>query len=395
MISVLMVVALISAAPAFDLQLLDGKTTSGSLVEISAGRVAIDTRSGRESLDTATLLSISAKQARPASRASDVIIELTDGSIACARQCVVYGATASITASDGTVLEMPSKVIRTIRLQPPSESLDVEWTRLTKAKIESDLLIVRKGASLDYHQGVIHDVTEEAVQFDFDGEILPVKRSKIYGLVYRHGDEPKLPEPVCRITDSSGSQWAARSLTLSDKLHWTTPAGVNVSQPLDAIMQIDFSRGKIVYLSDLEPDSVRWTPYFSGIGGVPAVVEQFYAPRYDRGVDARPLQLGGVEYHKGLAIHSRTELMYRLHERYGHFQAIAGIDDAVRPSGKIRLIVRGDDSVLLDTVLTGRDAPRSIDLNVAGTSRLTIVVDFAEGFSAGDHLLLCNARLSK
>ena len=76
------------------------------------------------------------------------------------------------------------------------------------------------------------------------------------------------------------------------------------------------------------------------------------------------LQLGGVVYGKGLALYCRTELVYRLPGRFSRFQAVAGIDDAVRPNGKVRLVVRGDDKVLLEAVIPGSDAPRPIDLDV-------------------------------
>ena len=79
-------------------------------------------------------------------------------------------------------------------------------------------------------------------------------------------------------------------------------------------------------------------------------MEQFYAPRFDRNFDGGPLQLGGTPYRKGLALHGRTELVYRLPDRFSRFRAVAGIDDAVRPGGKVRLVVRGDDKVLLDAV---------------------------------------------
>jgi beta-galactosidase len=107
------------------------------------------------------------------------------------------------------------------------------------------------------------------------------------------------------------------------------------------------------------------------------------------------LLLAGTSYRKGLALHGHTEIMYRLPGSFSHFRAVAGIDDAVRPSGKTRLVVRGDDNVLLDVVILGNDAPRNIELNVASVRRLTIVVDFADSLSAGNDLLLCNARLSK
>ncbi len=70
-------------------------------------------------------------------------------------------------------------------------------------------------------------MTEDAVHFDLDGDVLPVKRTKIYGLVYHHGAGTELPPAVCRITDAAGSQWSANTLSLSEKLQWTTPSGVS------------------------------------------------------------------------------------------------------------------------------------------------------------------------
>jgi hypothetical protein len=254
--------------------------------------------------------------------------------------------------------------------------------------------VVRKGDSIDYHKGVLHDVTADTVRFEVDGEVLPIKRSKVFGFARRHGAEAKMPPPVCRITDTAGSQWMVRSLSGAEKLQWTTPAGLSVVQAANKIVQIDFSGGKIVYLSDLKPESVHWTPYF-GAGKPLGAVEQFYAPRYDHNFDANPLQLAGVQYRKGLALHCRTEIVYRLPGPFGHFRAVVGIDDAVRPGGKARLIVRGDEKVMLDALITGVEAPRILDLDLTAVRRLTIVVDFGDNLTTGEYLLLCNARLSK
>ena len=111
-------------------------------------------------------------------------------------------------------------------------------------------------------------------------------------------------------------------------LQWTTPGGVKVERPLAEIKSFDFSLGKVQYLSDLKPESVVWTPFF-GQGQVSPTLERFYAPRMDRNFESNPLQLEKTIYSKGLALHSRTEIVYRLPGAYGRFKAVAGIDDAV------------------------------------------------------------------
>ncbi len=391
----MLAILLTTAAPAFEIQTLDGQTLVGPLVELSADRVTVDASGGRVSIESDKLVSIAAKEKPPVpANTSGLIVELADGSTIYARQYTAQGSLAKITLPDGLVLESPLNAVRTVQFEQKPGTLSAEWNRLVKMNADSDLLMFHKGDNLDYQQGVLRDVTEDAVQFDLDGELLPVKRTKVFGFVYRHRVEATMPAAVCRITDVSGSQWAVRSLSSSDKMQWTTPSGIHVSLATDKIAQIDFSGGKIVFLSDLKPESVRWTPFF-GAGKSLGAVERFYAPRYDRNFDGGPLLLSGVTYKKGLALHCRTETVYRLPDRFSRFMATAGIDDAVRPGGKARLIVRGDDNLLLDTVITGADLPKAVDLDLTGVRRLTIIVDFGDTLNAGDYLLLCNARLRK
>jgi hypothetical protein len=297
--------------------------------------------------------------------------------------------------ADGEVVETPANMVQTVLFAAlQTGELQSDWSRLATMKTDADLLILRSGNGLDYQKGVLHDVTEEVVRFDLDGKVLPVKRAKVFGFIYHHGTPSEMPPALCRITDASGSVWPVRSMSLGEKLQWTTPAGAGVSQSFENIARIDFSAGKLLYLSDLKPDSITWTPYFGARKPLP-VMKQFYAPRFDRGFDGPVLRLGGVEYPKGVALHSRTELAYRLPERFSRFLAIAGIPDAVRPSGKVRLVVRGDDKVLFESTFAGNDRPRPIDLDVTGVRRLIILVDFDDGLNRGDQLLLCNARVSK
>jgi len=393
--ALLLAILLTTAAPAFEIQTLDSRTLIGPLVELSADRATIDASGGRISMEADKIVSIVAKE-KPAAivNASSLVVELVDGSTIFARQYTSRDSQAKITLAGGDVLDVPLNSVRTVRFQTKSGALSAEWERLVKNGADSDVLMFHKGDSLDYQQGVLRDVTEDAVQFDLDGELLPVKRSKVFGVVYRHRAGAALPASVCRITDASGSQWAVRTLSFSDKFQWSTPSGVNVSLPSDKIVQVDFSGDKIVFLSDLKPESVRWTPFF-GVGKSLGAVERFYAPRYDRNFDGGPLVLSGTSYKKGLALHCRTEMVYRLPDRFSRLLATAGIDDAVRPGGKARLIVRGDGNLLLDSVITGAELPKAVDVDVAGVRRLTIIVDFSDTLNAGDYLLLCNARLRK
>ncbi len=392
---IFLAILLTSATPAFEAATLDGRTVVGPIVELTSQRLTIAAGSGRVSIPTTQLLTVLPKQNPAAAGVVGVVVQLADGSVIQGRQYVADGSRARITLAGGEVVEPPTGIVQTVLcglLQ--TAELKSDWARLTSMKTDADLLIVRSGSGLDYQKGILHEVTEDVVRFDLDGKVLPAKRAKVFGLVYHHGAAVAMRSPICRITDAAGSLWVVQSLSLGDKLQWTTPAGVSAAQPLENIARIDFSAGKLLYLSDLKPDSIAWTPFFAA-SEPPAAMKRFYAPRFDRGFDSPMLRLGHVDYQKGIALHSRTQLVYRLPERFSRFLAVAGIADAVRPAGKVRLVLRGDDKVLFEAAFAGGDKPRPLDVDVTGVRRLTILVDFEDGINRGDHLLLCNARMSK
>jgi hypothetical protein len=253
---------------------------------------------------------------------------------------------------------------------------------------------MRKDDNLDYHAGAIRGVTEEAVQVDLDGEMVRVQRAKVHGLVYHHSAGRQLPDALCSISDVCGSSWMARSVTSSGAaIEWITPAGVTVSRPLASLVRLDFAVGNVLYLSDLKPDSVEWTPFF-GIGKELPTRLEFYSPKTDRSRSGGPLEVDGKKYAKGLCIHSRTTIVYRLRGRFGRFKAVAGIDQKLRGLGNVQLVIRGDDKILLNVAIAGNTA-KTLDLDVAGVRRLTVLVDFGENMDIGDDLDLCDARFEK
>ena len=95
-------------------------------------------------------------------------------------------------------------------------------------------------------------------------------------------------------------------------------------------------------------------------------------------------------------MHSRTEISYLLPESFARFTCLAGIDDRVRPSGNVRLVISADERVLYDGILTGGDEPVPISVEISGAARLRFLVDFGgDDTDTFDHLDLVDARLFK
>jgi len=388
------VLSLLNATPTVEIRTTNGLPLTGTIAEFSVARIALQTPSGRRSLAIEQLVGLSIVQPAESLQQSKVRIALTDGSTLRAVEYTVRNAQATVTLSGGKTLGVPTEQINNVRFAPEGDTR-AEWARILGGGSVGDRLVVRKGDTLDEHQGIMRDVTAGEVRFEVDGDVLPVKRPRVAGLIYYHAARPMLPEPACWISDVDGSRWPAQSVALDGpKLRWTTPAGLALVRPIVELKQIDFSGGKIVYLSDLTPESIQWTPYLRPDKELP-ILNEFFAPRQDLTLGMQPLKLGGKPYRKGLAIHSRTELVYRLPDRFRRFQAMVGIDDRLRPQGVMRLVIRSDQRVLLAASVTGGDAPLSVDLDLTGVRRLAIVADFAGGLDVGDHLLLCDARVIK
>lgn len=385
--------AALAVGPEVTVQTLDNRSIRGTLAELSAERLVVESPEGPTTLEIGQVLGVSlAPAAAVEAKSPQAWVELADGSTLLATSFRVAGSKAAIELADGRSVEAPIDAIVAARLQEAPESVLAEWDRIVQLRSLSDVLVTRKDAAVNYLKGAVHDIDDETVQFDYEGERIPVKRAKVLGVVYRHQPGRRLPEPVCALTDASGSHWAVRTVRLEDEWVWETSSGVSLRCPIDRLRHLDFSAGKIVFLSDLKPESVRFTPFFGSAEQIPSLAA-FYAPRMDRGFASKTLSLGGTAYARGIAMHSRTEIIYRLPGRFRRFEAVAGIDDAVRPGGNVRLVIRADQRVLLDATLRGADAPRTIDLPLDDARRLTILADFGEELGIGDYLNLCNARV--
>ena len=254
--------------------------------------------------------------------------------------------------------------------------------------------------SLTELEGILHDITPDVVHFDLDGEKLEVHREgKVEGIIYYQSRRDPSIDPLCTVEHVSGSRIHASSVRLSgDQLHLVAVSGARFDLPIQTIRTLDFSIGKIVYLSDLDPVSVEWTPFVSTSRGR-TLLERLYEPQRDRNFDGNQLALRSkgktTVYQKGLAIHSRTLLVYRLRGSFKTFLATVGIDAGAGSQGHVQLRISGDDRLLFEDSVVGDRDPLDLNLDVSGVRRLKILVDFGDDLDIADHLNLCEARVSK
>lgn len=392
---------------------LDGQTHSGTLVALSPEQVVVETSAGSQTFATRELYALRFLDAL----ADDdflppedlVSVEFSDGSSVQATSFSVEAGRATINMSEGDPMLASTRSVRAVRFFKPVAELSKQWDQIvTASDIAGDVLVIRKtrvaedengvqqeSIGLDSLEGVLYEITDDHVAFEFDGTRVEVPRHKVEGIVYFHRATNRPTDPSSRVFTLDGSAWNLKSCELKgDTFNGVSVGGVRLSLPIVNLTKIDFSVGNLVFLSDLQPDTFEWKSDLETVK-TPSVVSTWYRLRLDEGFYGGPLLLDGHSYEKGLALHSRTKLSYRLTREFERFAATAGIDDRYRADGNVTLTVSGDGKKLLSEELSGT-RQINIDLDLRGVRRLEILVDFGEdAVGYGDYLNLCNARLMK
>ena len=394
----LILAGLVSVSAAeLEVRPLDGPALKGTLVSLDGEQLKIATANGEKSLAVKELATATVTPApTPISEKPQVWVHLTGGSVIHGTRYVLKEKKIQLTLLSGETLQLAPHAIHHVRFQPLSEDSQADFDRVIKADISADVIIIRRaGKALDELDGIVRDINADTVLFEFDGEKIPVDREKVFGIRYYQPAGQKLSSPICRIVDATGSRWLVRSAKLAkDQLELQTASGVSLQLPLARLVTMDFSSGNLIYLSDLTATQVEWIPYL-GTRLASGRLNKLYEPRKDRNFSGQSLQLGNQTYAKGLAIHSRTTLVYRLTDAHKSFQAVAGIDPLMRDNGHVELVIRGDEKELFRQAISGKDKPISLNLDITGVRRLTILVDFGQQLDIADHLHLCNARITK
>jgi hypothetical protein len=373
---------------------LDGRTLSGRLQSLSAATLVLDRDGNAHAIPLADLLEVrNPAAAQPESPGDGVqIVTLQDGSRLRCRSFHASGQTLTLQHAEWGALEVPAAQVRTVLLAAEDPALSSAWKQLTERPARKDLVVIRKGDVLDHLDGVVGAIDDNTVNFLLDGDQIAIKRERIYGIVYSKKDQPGAKDAL-RVEFSSGD------LLLVRQAHWTDgqwqltrPGFPAFSAAPASVQRIDYSQGKVQYLSATEPRDVKYTPAFDYV----------FEYQRDRHLFGGPLRLGGRTYSRGLAIHSKTVLRYRLGGEFRRLTAVMGIDPEVkfdprRPEtrAQVRLEIRGDGRLLFGADVFAGDPPQNLDLSVEGVSDLEILVDFGDDSDIGDRIHLGEAKVIK
>ncbi len=328
-------------------------------------------------------------EAKPKPHDGDVVFHLSDGGRLYGE--LVGGATDAVltrTALGGGI-PLSFQHLAGIQLVRGEEFAKAEglFQSALQARLPAqDVLITRGGEEAKSVRGRLETLDAERGAFAFGERTRTFPTDKVYGVVFAVGAAKRAAYPVT--VELADGSVVSGSLERADaeRLAIATSVGATVEIKVAEVTNLRVRSPRVVYLSDLTPTGER----------TEGMLHRPWPVRRDRSVSARPLSMGGRVFDKGLGVHSRTELDYPLDRGYESLVATIGIDDAVRPAGSVVFRVVGDGKVLLDSgVVTGKDPPRDIRVDLMGVSALTLVVDYGDELDLSDQADWGGARLLK
>jgi hypothetical protein len=385
------------AAEAPRLRSLKGEEIKGDLVSLSDKEIVL--RVQDKPVTTATSQTLVLEFA-PAASLRDVKysrVELVDGTLFHCSGFAFKGKEVTLTLLSGQSVTAPLTSISYLMHEAHDASLVAAWKTQFAGKKRSYDVVVGKTATggLNYLEGTFYDASADGKTIAFtrkgDSSKVELQIDRIHGMLLLRPPDPNLPSLLCKFHDTQGSTIMARSAVLKDgKLVITTQCGVPVEYALGLVAKLDYSPGKLTYLSDFELSRVKVTET-----GALGMVHHF---KRDRNLDGTAeIRIAGKSFPKGLSMHAYCDLTFDVEGEFREFRAVAGIDDFVGPpsAGPSTLRIEGDGRELLKMTVTRKDGAKPITLNIREVQKLRIVVSSEDIFGLGCHLALGDAKVSK
>ncbi len=388
------------ALHAAEFKTLSGQTHKGELVSIGENEVKLAVEGKELAVPLAELLAIELQpSSKPLPSGPHQRLRLIDGTTLTCNSLELKGNEASVKLFSGQALKFPIASVHWLLTEAQDEKNRKEFEEQLARKASQDVLrlLSRDGTAINAFEGFVGDADAAGENLDFKtgGNTVPVAMSRVRGIIFSRKPGENAPTPLCKVSDGFENHFAARKLTISgERFQLVTPTGLEIETPRASVARLDFSMGKVVYLSDLEPLSVDES----------FLLADLWHFRRDKNLEGGPISLGRKVYAKGIAVHSRTVIVYDV-KGYNNLRCVLGIDDQV--TGPAQAVVRFEaDGNALPIEVDGKKAahpltlksraePQEIKVDLSGVTRLRITVDYGDDLDLGDHVLFADARVTK
>jgi hypothetical protein len=364
-----------------------GKNASGKLQSINDTEIVFKTDGGPVATPIAQTLWVDVAPIQPiANGTAYSLIRLTDDSTL---RCIAWSikkATLEATLTTGVQLQLPMAAVSQIVREANNAELLKKWEPISTQKVRSDRIVVNRDGVLNPLEGNLGDADEtgKTIQFKREGaDAIGVPIEKLHGLVFWRPDTPA-ESPIAKIIDRDGNVIQALKVKLDNgPLQVKTLYATEVSLPLEKVAKLDFQRGKLAFLSDLEPAKLVEK---SAIG-LPVRLKK------DVNLDGEPIFLDRA-YPKGLSMHAYTEVEYNLEGKYKELKGFLGVDPRTGSESQAEVTIYCDGEKRYSEEVTAK-ALRPVAVNVKDVSNLRIVVRSKNPLDLHDHVTFADARVSQ
>ncbi len=285
---------------------------------------------------------------------------------------------------------VPLETLRGALLIPPRNPLERSQmiVRLRDQRETQDIFYLSNGDRLP---GQLEAFQQNAFELTAaTGKIsIPAATVRGFGMNPELTSFPPAKGNQALLSLSDGSLLTVSDITLGEKgeLSCRAAFGAELHFPVEHLVSLQFLGGRVVFLSDLEPDEFVFTPYLS----------RTWPLRRNQSAVGGPLRLGAREYARGLGLHSQSLVTYRLNKKYTAFQATIGIDAVTEGRGSVVFRVLADGkAVFTSDIVRGKTPAFAVGpIPMKEVSQLTLAVEFADQGDILDHADWCDALLIK
>lgn len=311
-------------------------------------------------------------------------VELADGSQLRCQQITYDGKLVQLHIKDDWKISLPTNQINSCLTQPLDAALAKQWENMASSRIAGDLLILLRSAdTLDKIEGLINEINETQVKFEFEGQAIPVQRAKLAGWRFFSTNKEQPGKLLAVLRDTCGNNWMIQSLTAqawsaTGKAQLKLVGGTTIDLPIENISEIDFSFGSMRFLADLEPLERKVQPRLSFAVKIPEA-EVLFGPR-----PSPPESTRGATAGPGLQFMGSGSIVYRVPNDFKHLQGSV----ALTPDGpqfvacKAQVFV--EDKVVWEKTLSEPQEAQPIELDVEPGKRVRLVVESESKQPVGD-----------
>ena len=237
------------------------------------------------------------------------LVELTDGSVVRCKPETgfrVNGKQVELTLLSDRKIQVPLTALSLIlkQAQDPKVLGHADWKTVLKNRKNRDFFVRWSDGRMNPIPGTFGDGKDSSLGFQTESGLkveLDLNHQAVVGWVFVNKADPNLPLPVCTVVDEQDNTILVKKVaTEGDEVVATTLFGSELRFKPDQLARLDFSGGKRVYLSDLDPRILEER------------AEDKSQLVKDRNLDDGPLLLGGKKFAKGLSLFAPMVLAYPL-----------------------------------------------------------------------------------